>query len=186
MKFLKWLGISALVLILLMVFVGIPYMKEQTKKHSPKKTSTYTQNGFDLTVNYSSPSKKDRVIFGELVPYNNVWRTGANEPTTFTTGTTLAISDKSLPAGTYSLWTKPNKDSWIVYFNKNIPDWGVTIMSGGKETTRMPEEDALFVEVPTHSLGSPQENLKIDFDDSNQLSLTISWDKTTVNVPLKK
>ncbi len=186
MKFLKWFGISALVLILLMVFIGMPYMKEQTKKHSPEKTSTYTKNGFELTVNYSSPSKKDRVIFGELVPYNNIWRTGANEPTTFTTGTTLTVSDKSLPAGTYSLWTKPNKDSWVVYFNKNIPEWGVTIMSGGKETTRIPEEDVLTVEVPTHPLNSAQENLKIDFDDANQLSLTISWDKTTVKVPVKK
>ena len=63
MKFLKWFGIIAVVLILLMVFVGWPYMKEQTKKISPQKTSTYTENGYDLAVNYSSPFKKGRVIF---------------------------------------------------------------------------------------------------------------------------
>ncbi|MGI9550773.1 MAG: DUF2911 domain-containing protein [Aurantibacter sp.] len=185
MKLLKWLLI-VVVLGLLFRFVGMPMMQKQTKKHSPEQTATYTQNGLDLAVHYSSPSKKGRVIFGELVPFDVVWRTGANEPTTFTTTTDIKIIDKNLPAGTYSLWTKPNKQSWKVMFNSDIPDWGVTVLSGGKETTRDPETDVVQVEVPTRELAQAVENFTINFEDSEQLGLTLSWDNTKVSVPLNK
>ncbi|MCJ7467357.1 MAG: DUF2911 domain-containing protein, partial [Maribacter sp.] len=142
MKFIKWLLVVLVVLAVLFFTVGTPYLREQTKKNSPQKTATYTKNGMDLTVNYSSPFKKGRVIFGELVPYDKVWRTGANEPTTFRTATDIKIDNKKMPAGTYSLWTIPKKESWLVLFNKEVPDWGVKILSGGKETTRKPEQDA--------------------------------------------
>ncbi|WP_411031466.1 DUF2911 domain-containing protein [Spongiimicrobium sp. 3-5] len=184
MKFLKWLLIIVGVLALLFFFVIGPYMKEQTKKHSPEKTATYTKNGMDLSVKYSSPYKKGRVIFGELVPYDVVWRTGANEPTTFTSATAIKIIDKSLPAGTYSLWTKPNKNSWIIIFNKEVPDWAVTLSSGGRETTRKPDSDVLQVEVPVEQLSQVQESFKIDFEDIEQLSLVLAWDNTKVSVPL--
>jgi len=82
-KFLIWtLGILA-VLALLFFFVLGPIMRSQTKKHSPEQTVTFTQNNQDIRVFYCSPSKKGREIFGALVPYNEVWRTGANEATTY-------------------------------------------------------------------------------------------------------
>ncbi len=186
MKKLKWIVAILVILIALVMFVGMPYMQEQTKKHSPEKIATYTQNGLDLKVNYSSPSKKGRVIFGELVPYGVVWRTGANEPTTFTTTSDIKIIDKELPAGTYSFWTKPGKESWEVMFNSEIPDWGVTIMSGGKETTRNPKTDVINVEVPSQQISSVQEKLDIEFEDSGQLYLTLSWDQTKIKVPVNK
>ena len=130
--------------------------------------------------------KKGRVIFGELVPYNAVWRTGANEPTTFTTGTNIKIGSDKLPAGTYSLWTKPNADSWRVMFNKEVPGWGVTILSGGAKTTRNPEQDVVSVEVPTEKLATPQESFQIDFEDSDKTYLTLSWDDTKVKVPINQ
>ncbi len=182
MKKLKWILLVIVALIALVMFVGKPY----TKKHSPQATNTYTKNGMDLSVNYSSPSKKDRVIFGELVPYDAVWRTGANEPTTFTTGSDIKIIDKTLSAGTYSLWTKPGKDSWGVIFNKEIPGWGVTILSGGKKTTRNPEADAVDVEVPSEQTSAVQEKLNIGFEDDQQLYLTLSWDQTKIKVPINK
>jgi len=184
MKFLKWLLIVVAVLIALVVFVGWPYMREQTKKHSPEKTSTYAERGLDLSVTYSSPFKKGRVIFGELVPYNAVWRTGANEPTTFTTAGDIKIIDKDLAAGTYSLWTQPQKEQWTVIFNKEVPGWGVSFSSGGTETTRDPAEDALQVQVPVERLTVPQESFAIDFEDDTQLFLTLSWDDTKVKVPI--
>ena len=186
MKLLKWLLIVVVVLAALFYTVGKPYLREQTKKHSPEKVSTYTKKGMDLAVKYNSPSKKGRVIFGELVPYNNVWRTGANEPTTFITGTAIKIANKKIPAGTYSLWTKPNPESWTVMLNKEVPEWGVTLISGGKETTRDPEQDVVSVEVPKEKLPSPQENFLIDFEDSDQTFLTLSWDDTKVKVPIDK
>jgi len=186
MKKLKWILLVLVALVALFVFVGMPYMKDQTKKHSPQITNTYTENGLDLSVNYSSPSKKDRVIFGELVPYDVVWRTGANEPTTFTTGTAIKIIDKELPAGTYSFWTKPGKDSWEVIFNKEIPDWGVTILSGGKKTTRNMEADVVNVNVPSEQIAGIQEKLNIGFENGEQLYLALSWDQTKIKVPINK
>lgn len=179
----KW-GLAILVLVLLIWFVGMPFMKNQTKKHSPEKTVTYVQNGLDLSVKYSSPSKKGRDIFGKLVPYDLVWRTGANEPTTFTTTTDIRVIDKKLSAGTYSLWTIPNEQSWKVMFNEEIPDWGVTVISGGKETTRDAEADFVRVEVPVRKLSEPIESFTIDFEDSGQLSLNLSWDDTKVSIPI--
>ncbi len=184
MKILKWLLIVFIVLAALFFTVGQPYLKGQTKKHSPEKTATYSENGLDLSVHYSSPSKKDREIFGALVPYGIVWRTGANEPTTFTTASDIKITDKNLPAGTYSLWTEPNPESWSVIFNKEVPEWGVTILSGGKETTREPESDVVQIEVPTEELSSVQEYFTIAFEDSEALYLTLSWDRTQVKVPI--
>lgn len=185
MKLVKWLAVIV-VLALLVLFVGMPLMQSQTKKHSPEQNATYTLNGMDLSVNYSSPAKKDRVIFGELVPYDVVWRTGANEPTTFKTTTDIKIIDKNLPAGTYSLWTKPNEASWEVIFNSEVPEWGVTIFSGGKETTRNPEADAIKVEVPANNSNQPVENFTINFEGTDQLNLTLSWDETKISVPINK
>lgn len=184
MKFLKWLLILIVVLAALFFTVGKPYLREQTKKHSPERISTYTQNGMDLSVKYSSPSRKGRIIFGELVPYNTVWRTGANEPTTFTSKTDIKVANENLPAGTYSLWTKPKLESWTVMFNKEVPEWGVTILSGGQKTTRDPNLDVVSVEVSTEKLDAPQESFLIDFEDSDQTYLTFSWDETKVQVPI--
>lgn len=186
MKKFKWILIGLAILIALVMFVGMPYMQEQTKKHSPEVTNTYSKNGMDLSINYSSPSKKDRVIFGELVPYDIVWRTGANEPTTFTTASDIKIIDNSLPAGTYSFWTKPGMDSWEVIFNSEIPDWGVTILSGGKKTTRNPEADVVTVEVPSEQIPTVQEKLNIGFEDGEQLYLSLSWDQTKIKVPINQ
>ncbi len=186
MKFLKRLLIVLVVLSLFFFIFGKPYLQEQTKKHSPEKTATYQKNGMDLAVKYSSPFKKNRVIFGELVPYNKIWRTGANEPTTFTTNTDISIIDKKLSAGTYSLWTRPKKESWEVMFNKEVPEWGVTILSGGAETTRDPEQDVVQVETPTENLSTTQESFTIDFEENEQLYLIFSWNQTKVKVPINK
>ncbi len=186
MKFIKWFLVIVVVLAVLFFTVGRPYLQEQTKKNSPQKTATYTRNGLDLTVNYSSPFKKGRVIFGGLVPYDKVWRTGANEPTTFTSTTDLTIEGKKLPAGTYSLWTLPKKDSWSVFFNSEVPDWGVTLLSGGTETTRTPDLDVVQVVVPTKIVTPAQESFRIDFEDGRQLYLVFSWDETVVKVPINR
>ncbi|WP_047245963.1 DUF2911 domain-containing protein [Maribacter thermophilus] len=187
MKLLKRLLIGLLVIGALFYWVGMPLMRKQTKKHSPEKTATYNLEGAELLVDYSSPSKKGRAIFGNLVPYNKVWRTGANEPTTFTTSQDIKIIDKPLSAGTYSLWTIPNKDVWKIIFNKEIPDWGVSILSGGTQTTRNASEDVIQVEVPARNTQQPIENFTIDFiEDRDQLYLSLSWDDKIANVPINK
>ncbi|MFK7812028.1 MAG: DUF2911 domain-containing protein [Maribacter sp.] len=189
MKLKKWL-IGLLItfgaLFLIWQFVAWPMLKEDTKKISPQKVATFTQDGMDLSVSYSSPFKNGRVIFGELVPYDAVWRTGANHPTAFTTTTAIKIIDKDLPAGTYALWTIPKKDSWSVIFNSEVPDWGVTLISGGKKTTRDPGTDVLQVEVPVLSLSGEQEEFDISFQGSSPVHLSLSWDDTGILVPINK
>lgn len=187
MRLKKWLiGIAIIfgVLFLLFKLVVWPMMQVETKKISPQKTSTYTQNGLDISISYSSPLKKGRVIFGELVPYDVVWRTGANEPTTFTTKTAIKIIDKELAAGTYSLWSIPRKENWTIIFNSEVPDWGVTLLSGGKETTRNPDLDVVKVEIPTHSLSSVQESFTISLQDTKPIGVSLSWDQTEIVVPI--
>lgn len=186
MKFPKWVLAVVTVLALAFFLFGRPYLKEQTKKISPEKTATYEKNGMDLKVNYSSPFKKGREIFGALVPYNEVWRTGANEPTTFTTGSKISVGGKNLAAGTYSLWTIPGKETWTFIFNSEIPNWGTTIFSGGKNTSRNADTDVLQLNVPAHQLSQTIESLTIDFEENEQLYLSLAWDKTKLSLPIKK
>ena len=133
-----------LVLAVLICFVAIPYIHKETKKFSPAKTAILVFGKSNLEVDYSSPSKKGRVILGELVPYGQVWRTGANEPTPFSTSKAIKIIDKTLTEGIYSLWTIPNSESWKVIFNTQVPNWGVTL-ANGHQTTREANHDFLTV-----------------------------------------
>ena len=186
MKFLKWFLIVIGALALLFYFVAMPYLKEQTKKISPQKTAVYNMNGIDLHVSYSSPFKKGRVIFGELVPYGQVWRTGANEPTVVINGSPINIMGQELPEGEYSLWTIPGKDEWQVIFNKGIPPWGVTILSGGKETTRDPKDDVIQITLPAIKLIEEVESFTISFEETGALYLCLDWDKTKIRIPISK
>ena len=182
MKFLKWLVAVIVVLVLLFFFVVQPYMIKQTKKHSPERTAAYTEMGYDLTVSYSSPSKKGRKIFGGLVPYDIVWRTGANEPTVFTTKTDISMGGQTLPAGEYSLWTTPSVEQWTVYFNNEIPDWGVTFSGVARDA----QYDVVTVQVPTQNTESPVENFSISFEQDATPELVLAWDQTKIAVPISK
>ena len=124
-KILLWLVGGFVGLALLFFFVLAPILKNNTKKHSPEQTVTYNQGDLQIDLFYCAPSKKDRVIFGELVPYGEVWRTGANEASTFTTNKDLSIDGQTLAAGTYSLWTIPDREQWQVIFNSKMYPWGV-------------------------------------------------------------
>lgn len=169
------IGLAVLAVLL---FVGYQILSSQTKKASPEVKQTYSVGTAKIDLFYCSPSKKGRDIFGGLLKYGEVWRTGANEPTTFETDKTLTIGGKSLPAGKYSLWTIPQKDMWTVIFNKEIPDWGVT---WGSKAARNDKEDVVQVGVSIEKLAAPQEKLSID---ANNNALNIIWDTTKVSVPI--
>ncbi|RMG72406.1 MAG: DUF2911 domain-containing protein, partial [Bacteroidetes bacterium] len=78
----------------------------------------------EITINYGSPAAKGRTLWGDLVPYGAVWRTGANEATTFTVSQDVTIEGQTLPAGTYSLFTIPGESDWTIIFNKTAEQWG--------------------------------------------------------------
>ena len=160
------------------VFVGFQIMTSRTKKASPEVKQSYIVGVAKIDLFYCQPSKRGREIFGKLVPYGQVWRTGANEPTTFETDKSLVMEGKKLLAGKYSLWTIPQKDSWTVIFNKEIPSWGVDF---GSKASRNDKEDVLQVVVPVETSTSPQEKLSIEVEAN---SLIISWDTSKVIVPI--
>lgn len=150
---------------------------------SPKDTVEFKLNDLELEVFYNRPSKKGRDVFGALVPYDKVWRTGANEATTFETNKNLMINGIYLPLGKYTLWTVPKDSIWKVIFNKKQYPWGVD-----EELNPMwdPNYDILEIEVPVETLNTVVEQFTIAFDNStDNLKLTMAWDQTKIAVPLK-
>lgn len=180
-KALKWVGIVLAVLIV-GLFIAFKVLQANTKKHSPEDTVTYNRGDLELSVYYNRPSKKGREIFGGLVPYGEVWRTGANEATTFETNRDLGIDGKTLPAGKYTLWTIPGPDQWSVIFNSKMYGWGVSF---GGVASRDPIADVVQVEVPVQKLDKVVERFTMAFDEQDGLALTLSWDQTKVAVPIQ-
>ncbi len=179
-KFFKWFLIPVLVLGIL-AFGVLQIVKYRTKLHSPQDTVVYSKNGFDIEVAYSRPFKKERKIFGGLVPYGKVWRTGANEATTFKTKTDLYIEGQKLPAGKYTLWTIPGAKSWKVIFNSGHPSWGVDLH---EEAARDPKLDVVNVEVRSQRNFMVYEQFTIEIDHTPP-DLMLEWDFTRVDVPLQ-
>ncbi|HEV7350841.1 DUF2911 domain-containing protein [Telluribacter sp.] len=179
-KSFKWIGISLGVLVVLL-FGAFKFMQYNTKKASPETTATYQKDGTSIEVVYSSPSKKGREIFGGLVPYGEIWRTGANEATTFTTNKALQLGGEEVPAGTYTLWTIPGKDNWTVLLNGQEYSWGLNFDG---TSPRDPAADVAKVEVPVEPLANPVEQFAISFDEANP-AMVLAWDKTSVRVPIK-
>jgi hypothetical protein len=176
----KALKIIVIVLLALVAggFIAWNVAKSQTKKHSPEVHTNKTVSGAEIGLFYSSPFKKERKIFGELVPYNTVWRTGANEPTTFSTSKDLMVEGKLLKAGEYSLWTIPTEGAWTFILNSEIPGWGANFDQTAKHD---PTYDVLRVDVAPEMAMEVKESLEISVND-NPSSLCIAWDLVRVNV----
>ena len=179
-NFIKW-GIIVLGCLAVLVFVGFQFMLARTKAHSPQETVSYQQGDLDIAVAYSRPSKRGRAIFGALVPYEKVWRTGANEATVFTTSQDLRIANQPLPAGTYTLWTIPNEDQWTVLFNEKSYDWGLNFDGSSPYDSTA---DVASVEVPVQAPATPTEQFTIRFTEA-PLALVLEWDDAQVSVPIQ-
>lgn len=179
MKALKWILIIVAVLGIVGYF-GMSYAKKQTKKHSPEETITYTSGNLKLSVYYSRPYKNGRDIFGGLVPLNEVWRTGANEPTTFTTNETIFLGEAKIEPGTYSLWTIPQQTQWTVIINSEVPDWGAGF--DGK-AAHNPKYDVHKINVAVQDVKEPVEQLTIEF--LYNVNLAISWDQSMIMIPIR-
>jgi len=113
--------------------------KANTKKPiaSPRDSITRTVNGATITINYGSPAVKGRKIWGGLVPYDTVWRTGANEATRFTTDKDIMVEGKALPAGTYGFFAIPGHNSWTIIFNGVAEQWGAFKYDASKDVLRV-------------------------------------------------
>lgn len=141
-------------------------------------TARYKECYFKLT--YSQPHKKGREIFGKLVPYGKVWRTGANEATELTITKNIQVNGTLLKAGTYSLFTIPNEDEWTVIINSDVGLWGSYNYNESRDVMRF--------KVPTGKIAENivYEAFTIQLEQRNDVAdLLILWDKTRISIPIK-
>ena len=182
-KALKISFISIAILIVALI-AGFYIMKANTKKYSPEDIVIFEQDSLKIEVFYNKPYKKGRDIFGDLVPYDEVWRTGANEATTFETNQDLTVEGSQLEAGKYTLWTIPGETSWTIIFNENMYSWGVSFSDG--KASRVETFDALKVEVPISKNLKSQEQFTIYFDEQfGNINMFLAWDDIVVPVSIK-
>ncbi len=159
--------------------------KDKSNRPSPPARAECTfSDGKTVKIDYSSPRAKGRKIFGEqseqaLVPYGKVWRTGANEATTFVTDANVIVGGKAVPAGSYTIFTVPKADEWWLVISKKTGEWG-TNYPGEKE-------DLVRVPMKTSKNGPPVENFLIAFDQGgNKCKLRIEWETTVASVEITK
>jgi hypothetical protein len=155
------------------------YIKNLAPRPSPMAIAKIKLGGNAFVkVVYSRPFKKGREIFGGLVPFGQVWRTGANEATELTTTADLSLGGKTLKAGTYAVFTIPSKDKWTVIFNSDLGQWGAYTYDASKDVMR--------VDVPVQTVAGEFEAFTINLTKSaDGAELVMLWDKTKVSVPVK-
>ncbi|PYY14597.1 MAG: hypothetical protein DMG61_09410 [Acidobacteria bacterium] len=153
--------------------------QDKSKRPSPPGTAAVGfADGKKVTIEYSRPYAKGRKIVGGLVPYDQVWRTGANEATLLKTDADLEIGGTTVPAGSYTLWTIPSSGSWKLIINKQTGQWG---------TNYDQSQDLARVNMTVSSL--PQvEQFTISFDKTggDSAKLNLDWEKTRASVDLKE
>jgi hypothetical protein len=168
MNFMKKIG-----LLLMTVFMVTAVSAQDQKPQSPKATATGKINNATITINYSSPSVRDRPIWGSLVPYGMVWRAGANATTTFETDKALMVEGKELPAGKYAFYILPSEGKATIIFGKD-PSIGA-----GKYDK---STDQLRVDVKLKKSKTMNEALLYTVNKNN---VTLSWENFDIPISIK-
>lgn len=166
-----------LLTIMMVAVIAATNVQAQMELPQPSPTAMVKQTAglTDITIEYSSPAKKDRIIFGGLVPYDKIWRTGANKATAITFSRDVEIEEEALPAGTYSLFTIPGEEEWTIIFNKETELWG----TGSYDEAN----DALRVTVNADETDEYAERMRFiieDFDNDEAI-VSLLWDKVKVS-----
>lgn len=166
-------------LLLSMAFLGYGLQAQiQVPPPSPASTLTQQVGLTEVTVEYSRPSKKGRTIFGNLVPYGEIWRTGANMNTTIQFSDNVVIDGTTLEAGKYAVYTKPQESNWEVYFYTDTENGG---LPEKWDETKV----AAKASVPVYKMPVEVETFTITLDDlhNNGATLGLLWSDTYVGVP---
>lgn len=143
-------------------------------------TQLTLDDGTYIKVHYSSPRKRGRTIFGDLVRYDRVWRLGANEATEITITQPIRFGGELLPAGTYALFAIPSEENWTIIANENLGQWGAFSYAE--------DADVLRVEAPAQRIDSVHEAFTMSLEqdeDASDARLVITWDQTQVTVPIE-
>jgi hypothetical protein len=144
---------------------------------SPAESASCDMGGTTIKTDYSSPRMKGRKIYGGLVPYGEVWRTGANEATTFVTSSEVSVGGTTVPAGSYTIFTVPTASKWTLIINKKTGEWGIPYKYEGDELAR--------VEMKVSKLPSPVEDFTISYEKSGGgCDLRLDWATTRASVEI--
>lgn len=158
-------------------FIGVQTVNAQVKLPAASSTQTITQAlGIkNVTLTYQRPNANNRVIFGGLVPYGQVWRTGANNIPNLTFEDEVTIEGHKVPAGTYGLFTVPDKAEWTIILSKNPKQWGAYQY---KDT-----DDLLRFKVKPQTLANKVETFTMSFEDvtTKSAKIVLAWEKTKVD-----
>ena len=138
---------------------------------SPAATASTTLEGKSVVIRYNAPSLRGRKIMGGLVPYGKVWRTGANPATTLVTAAHLKIGTLDVPAGTYTIYSLPGAETWMLIVNKQTGQWG---------TVYNQDQDLGRTAMTANPLAMPQEIMSISFEHTHghTTELHVKWEKT--------
>jgi hypothetical protein len=156
----------------------VAFAQTSRPRPSPAESANCDLGGSKtIKTNYSSPRMKGRKIYGGLVPFGEVWRTGANEATTFVASADLDVGGKSVPAGNYTMFTVPNPDKWTLIINKKTGEWGIPYEYQGDELVR--------VDMKVSKLSSPLEDFTISYAKSGgKCEMRIDWETTRASVDI--
>ncbi len=169
-----WLIIGGILLFI----IGVAIYLRWSAKRSPKAVAQATQNGVTVKVFYSQPSRKARTIFGGVVKYDKVWRTGANAATILELGQDVRVAGNRLAKGRYSLYTIPTATDWTIIINRRTGQWGISY----KEAA-----DVLRFTASTRRFSPVAEQFFISFEPQpGGLNMLLTWDDTQVVVPFQK
>ncbi len=162
--------------ILTILFTTAAFAQMGGSKPSPPASATCDLGGGKtIKTDYSSPRMKGRKIYGDLVPFGQVWRTGANEATTFVPSADVVVGGKAVPAGNYTIFTIPTADKWTLIINKKTGEWGIPYKYESDELAR--------VDMKVSKLPSPVENFTIAYDKSGSgCTLRLDWETTRASV----
>ena len=152
--------------------------QDKSKRPSPPASANCKfSDGKTVKIDYSSPRAKGRKIFGGVVSYGEVWRTGANEATTFVADTNVTVGGQAVPAGSYTIFTLPKADAWTLIISKKTGEWG-TDYAGEKE-------DLARVPMSVSKTSSPVENFTVAFDQAGgKCTLRMEWENTRAKLEI--
>ena len=174
----KKIAVVTAVLFLAAVVVSAQMNMGGEKKASPAEGAACKfSDGKTLKVDYSSPRGKGRKIYGGLVPYGQVWRTGADEATKFVSDISLTVGGKDVPAGNYTIFTVPNQGKWTLIVNKKTGEWGIPYKYEADELAR--------VAMTASKTSGPVENFTISFDQKgSSCTMNLDWENTRASVEI--
>ena len=155
--------------------------QDKSKRPSPPGSAECKfADGKTVHIDYSRPSMKGRKIYGGLVPYDEEWRTGANEATTFVVNTTLDVGGAKIPAGNYTLFTVPSQKQWTLIISKKTGEWGIPYPGKSEDLARVP--------MRSQELSSPVEQFTISFERTapEACSLRMDWETTRAEVRVRE